>query len=214
MNLGQMKTALSRYAGVSTSDPLADWINAALVEFSEAYTWPFLDTIGNQDTLISDDVLTMPTDFFKLYSARVMVAGGVAVFHEQMKYVPYTTSEDEEPKANAVVMGEPYQYTLLGTDFMILYPIPEQVYTIRLTYRKMPVTLVGDSDVPGIPERYHYTIVEGAAVRALQAESEEERATVARGTFEDSIDRHITALGGRVQEGQFHQTRDVMGYGS
>lgn len=214
MNLGTMKTALRRYAGVDTTDPLVDWINAAMVEFCEAHPWAFLETIGNANTVVSDDVLALPADFFKINKARILAQGATTLFRSELKYVPYIQSEEEEPKASSLVSGEPYQFTLVGTDFMILYPLPDKIYTIRLYYRKMPVDLVADADVPGIPSRYHYTLVEGAAVRALQAESEEGRAETARGIFEDSIDRHITAIAGRRQEGQFHQTRDVMEYGS
>lgn len=212
MNLGTMKTALQRYAGVDATDPLVDWINAAMHEFVDAYPWPFLDIIGNANTAISDDVLPMPANFLKLSKARIVTKGATPLTRTKLKYIPYTQSEDEEPKA--IISGEPYQFTLVGTDFMILYPIPDAVYTVRLNYEKSPVDLAGDGDVPDIPVRYHYTLVEGAAVRALQAESEEDRAATTRGIFEDSIDRHITKLGGKRQDGEYNQVRDVMGYGS
>jgi hypothetical protein len=214
MNLGTMKTALRRMAGVDATDPLVDWINAAMTEFCEAYDWPFLDTIGNVNTVASNDELTLPTDFLKMRKARIVAQGATQYFRSPLKYIPYLQSEDEEPKSNAPVFGEPYQYTLVGTDFMILFPIPNLIYTVRINYDKFPVDLVADVDVPDIPSKYHYTLVEGAAVRALQAESEEDRAQTARSIFEDSIDRHITKLGGNRQAGEFHQTRDVMGYGS
>jgi hypothetical protein len=214
MNLGTIKTALRRMAGVDATDPLVDWINAAMVEFCEAYDWPFLETIGTANTVALNEQLVLPTNFMKLRKARVVAQGATSYFGAALRYIPQIQSEEEEPKSNALVFGEPYQYTLVGTDFMILYPVPNLVYTIRLDYEKFPVDLVADVDVPDIPSKYHYTLVEGAAVRALQAESEEDRAQVARSIFEDSIDRHITKLGGNRQAGEFHQTRDVMGYGS
>lgn len=213
MNLGAMKTALKRYAGVDATDPLVDWVNAALHEFEEAYDWPFMETVANQPTVAADAQLTLPSDFFKLAKAKVVIAAGASVARSALTYVPRLRFEDESTY-DPFTTGEPTHYTLIGMDQMLVWPIPDGVYTVRVFYQKSLVDLAADADVPGLPSRYHYTIVEGAAVRALQAESEEDRAETARGIFEDSIDRHITKLGGAKQAGEFQQTRDVMEYGS
>jgi hypothetical protein len=214
MNLGAIKTALRRYAGVDTTDPLVDWINAAMHEFEEAYDWPFMEGVANQPTVASNTQLTLPADFFKLAKAKVVVdRASASVARAALTYVPRIRFEDESTY-DPFTTGEPSHYTLIGMDQMFLWPIPDGVYTVRVFYEKGLADLASDSDIPGLPTRYHYTIVEGAAVRALQAESEEDRANTARGIFEDSIDRHITKLGGSRQSGDFQQTRDVMGYGS
>jgi hypothetical protein len=213
MNLGTIKTALRRYAGVDATDPLVDWINAALHEFEEAYDWPFMEGVANQPTVAANTQLTLPADFFKLAKAKVVTAAGANVARSALTYVPRLKFEDEST-FDPFSTGEPSYYTLIGMDQMFVWPTPDGVYSIRVFYQKALADLVNDGDVPAIPTRYHYTIVEGAAVRALQAESEEGRSDTARSVFEDSIDRHITKLGGTRQAGEYQQTRDVMGYGS
>lgn len=207
MNLGSMKTALKRYAGVSDDDPLTDWINAAMHEFAEAYPWPFLEELVqlNFNTVIDYSVVNFLS---KVISAKIQDDT------EPLKYIPmleFETSGYYDPTA----VGRPTHFTLYGDTFQV-WPKPDATYTVRVFYRTTVDDLVNDADSPDptIPTQYHYTIVEGAAVRALQAESEETRAETARGIFEDSIDRHITKLGGARQSGQFNQVRDVMGYGT
>lgn len=213
MNLGTMKTALIRYAGVDTTDPLVDWINAALHEFEDAYDWPFLEAVSTQNTVANNDTLAVPVDLLRITTAKITVAGGINVARRNLNYVPRVAYENSE-KYNNLTPGEPCEYTLVGNSTMILWPVPNAVYTVRFFYDKTLADLAIDANVPDMPSKYHYTIVEGAAVRALQAESEEERAQTARGIFEDSIDRHITKIGGRKQGGQLNTVTDAMGYGS
>lgn len=210
MNLGTMKTALRRYAGVDATDPLVDWINAALTEFVEAYPWPFLEVSTLAGCVAGSPGLSWAGDSFNSYKILTIRQ---TTEPTALTYMPIT--QFEEDISDQTVTGKPQLYTLVGNEGIFLWPVPDSSsYIYRIRYQLSVPDLAADIDEPQIPARYHYTIVEGAAVRALQAESEEERAASARSIFEDSIDRHITAIGGRKQEGSYNQVRDVMGYGS
>lgn len=215
MNLGTMKTALRRYAGVDATDPLVDWINAGLHEFQEAYPWPFLQSNVGANLAAGAFTIGPPGDFFRTEDVRLLPTGADPI---PLTYKPWGVVIEEGWRIrDATVKGVPQWFSIYweaGAPSLLVYPAADLTYSYIMNYEVNVPDLVNDADVPGVPSRYHYTIVEGAAVRALQAESEEDRAQTARQIFEDSIDRHITAIGGRRQSGQFNQVRDVMGYGS
>lgn len=211
MNLGTMKTALARIAGVDLTDPLTDWINAALHEFEDAYPWPFLENTYGGSFTPGTYALTVPTDFFRIETLRFTLANTSYIIP---KYKPWIQVNEENWKhSDANVRGKPQWYTLIGQNFIVVYPAADLTYGYAMSYTMMIPDLAGDADIPAIPAKYHYTVVKGAVVYALEGESEGE-AAIARTVFEDSIDRHITRIGGKRQEGSYGTTRDVMEYGT
>lgn len=214
MNLGTMKTALSRIAGVDSTDPLADWINAGMHEFEDAYDWPFLEGLTALTTTANSPTpVSVPTDLEKVIEIKVTVALGANVVRPALRYVPKIHMD--EGTFDPIAKGEPTYYTLLGNNSISFWPIPNGVYSATLYYQAFLPDLVGDSDTPvGVPTKYHYTIVRAAAMLALDAESEEDRAETARTVFEDRVERHISKLGGSKQSGSFNTVRDAMGYGT
>ncbi len=61
--------------------------------------------------------------------------------------------------------GVPRHWTIREGNFLV-YPKPDQAFTLNIRYKKIPTALSGDSDVPQIPERYKEMLVLGALVRA------------------------------------------------
>lgn len=214
MNLGTMKTALIRIAGVDSTDPLVDWINDAYHEVEDAYDWPFLVASTVVTTTIGNATLTgAPADLGKVIELTPFIASGMSVKRAALTYVSPIKFAEKYGYGGAYSTGEPLVYTL-SAGVVNLWPIPNQVYSLQLIYRKELVDLAADVDVPGFPTRMHYSIVRGASVPALQAESEEDRADSAQNSFENAIQRHISRYGGNKQSGQFETVRDVMGYGA
>lgn len=204
MNLGDMKTVLRRTAGVDASDPLTTWINASLHEFEDFHPWPFLEAMAQQPTVAGNDVLALPSDFWMPIKARIVDRSLPLEFMGRIQF--------EEEISDPTVQGIPEFFTLIGMDNMILYKVPDAVYTVRLIYRIAVPDLVNDTDVPAIPPKYHWTIVEGAMAKALQGESEEDRAREAQDRFQSAMSSAVTSLSGRVH-GDYSQVRDVMSYG-
>lgn len=54
--------------------------------------------------------------------------------------------------------GEPVGYQLAG-DALRVIPKPDKAYTVTLRYAYEPPPLVADTDVPLLPERYHYLLI-------------------------------------------------------
>lgn len=214
MNLGTMKAAVIRIAGVDLLDPLVDWINAGMHEFEDAYNWPFLEGLTTLTTAANNPApVSTPTDLEKVLEIRVTVALGANVVRPALKYVPKIRMD--EGSFDPTRKGEPTHYTLLGNNSISFWPIPDGVYSATLYYQAFLPDLVSDADTPvGVPTKYHYTIVRAAVMLALEAESEEDRAEIARGAFEDRVQRHIGRLGGSKQSGSFNTVRDAMGYGA
>lgn len=204
MNLGEMKTALKRF-GFDTSDPLATWLNASMHEFEDAAEWSFL---LKQTTIVGnagDSSLILPSDFFKTVSIRNSTDGN------KLKWVD--SRQFDADVFDFTVQDVPTTYTTLGQTIIRLYPVLDTTTTFVLTYESALLDMVNDTDVPGIPTRYHYSgIVQGAAAIALQAENEEERSTAARALFDSTVGRAILKFSGETLD-EFKTVRDVQEYG-
>lgn len=200
MNLGSMKTSLKRF-GFDDSDPLDSWINAALHDFEDANAWTFLETIFTGDTTPASDTLVGPTNLWKLHTARVVTES------QKLIYISRTVWEDQIVDPTAP--GLPTHFTMVGLDTILLWPVPDTVYSLRLSYTKSVPELIADVDIPDVPARYHFAIVQRAAAIALQAENNEDRATTAQNQYDSVVARaiqsssdHQTATLGQVQDTQ------------
>ena len=58
---------------------------------------------------------------------------------------------------NSSVIGFPIYYVVFNNQ-LYFYPIPDDTYTVRLYYYKKANQLVNTTDVPVLPERYHYLL--------------------------------------------------------
>lgn len=205
MNLGEIKTVLRRVAGLSTTDPLNDWVNAAMRDFETAHKWTFLETEASVNTTVGDSTPTMPADLFKIISAKIV---GDAL---PLTYIPRNAWNTRIP--DDTVSGKPEFFTVVGLSGMQLYKVPDAIYPIKLVYRKTLTTLVNDVDTPGIPTKYHYAIVEKASAIGLQAESEEERAVAAEDRYQTIVENAIVDSS-EHQEAEFAQVQDTQLYGT
>jgi hypothetical protein len=200
VNLGALKTAVKAY-GFSDDDPLLTWINAALHEFEEAYPWPFLDKVGTVVTVANLDTVALPADLFIAHKIRIPAEA------ETLIYVPRNQWEDEIE--DHTDLGIPSHYTLVGLTSMLLYPIPDAIYSIRVSYRRLIADLAADGDIPDIPTKYHYKIVYGAAAIGLKTEEDADaQAQSARSDFDSAIASAISDFTGR-QSGEFDSVRSV-----
>lgn len=206
MTLDQLKTALQR-VGFDASDPLTTWINAALHEFELAGEWNFLEDVVDVPVLPGDtdytvlDSISAPVS--KLLNARFITE------MEPLVYISRTWFD--EVGADPTITGIPTHYMLVGGDKMIFWPVPDTTLTMRTVVRKLVPDLASGSDVPAIPTRYHYGLVDGAAAKGLAAESNEERVSTHKDAFDNMIalaidDDQPKSSGART-------TKDVMRYG-
>lgn len=70
--------------------------------------------------------------------------------------------------------GPPTEVTFgRESGYMHLRPIPEKVYSLRVTYTGLPLPIEGESDVPAVPTTWHTYLPYGAALFALSGSEEE-----------------------------------------
>ena len=211
MILSGMRDALRRF-GFDPSDPLTVWLNAAMHEFVDAAPWPFLEqvqtitapTSGTEVSAISDGVERINS----VYLADPMSNDHKLSFWRWHKFLREISNPDST--------GKPEIWSVWGSRELHVYPVANGAYDLKVYYIGNVSDMSADDDEPGgglIPERWHYTIVQGAAAIALQAENEEERSATARALFESGISRGVAHYGLRHGD-EFEQVQDVMGYGS
>ena len=204
MNLGEMKTALQRF-GFDDSDPLDIWVNAALHDLETAANWTFLEAVYDSSTNAADDALVLPSDLELLHSIRVV---GYA---EKLKYMSRTMWEDQI--LDDTTPGVPTHYTMVGLQTVLLWPVPDAIYPVRIFYHRFLLDLAGDGDTPSVvPTKLHFAIVQRAASIALQAENNEDRAGSAQSQYQDAVAAAAVTLAGYHQTAEFGQVQDSQEY--
>lgn len=205
MNYLQMKTALKRF-GFDDDDPLLIWLNAGLHSVEQELNWPWLI----KTTALSvgtTGIVDLPPDFAKVVSLKVP---GKWKLNEIDRHYYDREIVDQ------TVQGIPESYVLLGmvTGMMTLklYPIPDVIYDLQLTYLTGLSDMVGtDLEIPNVPANLHWGIVLAAASIALQAENEEDRAQSAQAQYASWIGRAIAHYNKSTADSP-GQVVDTMGY--
>lgn len=204
MLISEQKTALKRY-GFDDNDPLLTWLKAAMYEVIRAYNWPWLYSSAQIVVAAGASALALPADAFRIQSIKDLTHPGIKLRSRER------TRFDREI-ADTTVTGKAQFYCLTGLTTVQLWPVLDSQTTFQVTYHRKVVEPVNDTDTMDIPLDLHYTVVHGAAAIALQAESEEERSSVAQNQFESAI---LAAIGQYApkDEDEPKQVVDVMGYG-
>jgi hypothetical protein len=71
-------------------------------------------------------------------------------------------------------LGSPQRYVALGADLIGLYQQPGAGAILTVTYARLPLSLVNDTDVPEIPAEYHPALVKYAIYRLRMVEGAQE----------------------------------------
>jgi hypothetical protein len=205
MLVSEGRTALKRF-GFDDNDPIISWLNEGMHQFEDAHDWPFLQLVTTVATAIGDSTLVLPGPLHKVQSIRDVTS------KNKLDYI--TVSEFERTISDPTVRGQPLQYTVTGTETVQFFPVTDLARSFRVVYQfeLTDMVLAPDAAMPG-PTRIHYPIVQGAAMIALQAENEEDRAVTAKTEFEAAIDRLWTKYSTQEMD-EPQQVTDVMGYGS
>lgn len=210
MILSEMETLLKRY-GFDERDPLLAWLNAAMHEIEDDFDWPWLES--NAETIkvaVGINSLALPATALKVIGIRDVTNLAKLEYWDRRKFM----REISEPAER----GQPQCYTLLNTNEVQLWPVPEQEFTYEVIFQGRTTDLANPTDEPTTqgnvwPVNAHFIIVERAAAIALQAENEEERAKSAMEQFEKSLERLRRKFGERELD-EPTAVEDVMGYGS
>lgn len=154
------------------------WINDAYARICEREAWPFLETTASGPAPLSVADLRAVVSVVDSTNAAVL-------FPED-----YRTLRDLDP--TLIATGVPQSWYLSSPTVLATYPTSTTALSVR--YIKVPAELSAGSDVPVIPTRFHYAIVEGAVAHAYRDSDNAEMAQNCDERFEAAIDRMADSL--------------------
>lgn len=159
---------------------LLGFINDAYYDLCSREAWPFMEKESDIPTVAGTATLALPSDYDAALSLVNLTTGTVLVPERRdvihKRYAAQLTT----------IQGEPSFYYPLGDSQVNMLPIPDSIYTLRLTYLCVPAAIaVGTS--PIMNTKYHRVLVIGALARANAMEDEEETAAMFSQQFDDRI---------------------------
>ena len=174
MNYLELCQAVAREMGVNepasttgqTGDALriVNWVKNAWLEVqASSAEWNFLwkrvsfeTTTGTkQYTPSTNDVNVWDTHYFTLYKT----ADGEST-ETALKVMPHYDFKREDVGTHE--NSRPTHVVLVPNGDILLYPTPDDAYTVQLAYWKHPVSLSANTDTPAIAEFLHGIIVDKA----------------------------------------------------
>lgn len=184
MNLEEMETALKRF-GFDSTDPLRTWLNAALHEVEESFDWPWLE--GKLEVIkmaAGSSTITLPANCLKIISIKDVPNQRKLKYYDIHRWM----REIQEPTE----VGYAEVYTLLNTNEIRIWRVLQEEVEFELIYQATTPDLLESASEPRTGERLwplstHYVIVRKAAIIALEAENEEERAEKQNKQYELSL---------------------------
>lgn len=126
--------------GFWSDEEITRWINEAnneLTEKAKVEAAPYTFT-----TTANTSNYSLPSDLYQIKLIKI----------NDNKIYPASVDV-----LNSSVIGFPIYYVVFNNQ-LYFYPIPDDTYTVRLYYYKKANQLVNTTDVPVLPERYHYLL--------------------------------------------------------
>lgn len=107
---------------------------------------------------------------------------------KQLSYDEYIDRYiDQEDETDATKGGPPkYIFRTQNNEFGVV-PLPDKAYQVDFEYFTFPVDLELYSDVPSVPERFKYVIVDGAMYYAYMFRDNLEMASVSQQKFDAGV---------------------------
>jgi hypothetical protein len=207
MNVAALKTIVRRY-GFDDSDPLLTWLNEGMRIVEDERRWTFREKTASvvMPALGSLERASIASDLAKIRWVRSYPTGFEDVklsFREPMWL------ETEFGETETDVSGG--TYWTWTNDSLFVFATPEVDLPLKVRYVSLKPELTSDSDVPGLPQPFHYCIALAAAMIALMAENEEDRA----GTAQQQLASRLDTLAANWAEREADMptgVSDVMGY--
>jgi hypothetical protein len=149
MDLLAMRNRLRTRIGSPTTTDVAnsvldEHLNDAYKEICDRYRFRRTRKQCYFPTVAGTDKYTNPTDALSVISVRDRTTPG------KLKKRDITWADAQGTKGSGVP-----EYYVLYSNYIELWPNPDGVYNIQLTYKYAPDSLVSDSDTPVIPSAWH-----------------------------------------------------------
>ena len=168
---------------------------------TSAFNWPFNHNTADE-VLVAGQVRyqappntkTIDYDTVRLVGDSALgVEGHKLVVLAYKEYVAkYIWQEDGGSEG-----GTPRRIVRTPDDNYLLYPYPDEAYTIRFDYYSKPMPLFKSDDTPAIPEIHRQVIADGATAYAYQFRGEMDQYQANWARFEAGITDMRTLLSNR-----------------
>ena len=166
------------------------WVQQAWIDVQTSKEdWLFLREPFEFNTVASQWEYTAAdaglTDFgnWKRDSFRASSVNNLYRDEQLLNYMDWTTYRNLYRYANMRnTLARPVVVSITPNKDLAFGSTPDQIYTINGEYYTQPVSLTADTDIPGIPARFHMIIVYRAMMYYAGYESAAE--VLARGDFE------------------------------
>lgn len=166
LSLTQMRALVRKGLGGLDSTDLADddvdlYLNMSLWELEDKFPFEEKECVVTTSTVDGQRSYGLPSDLDALRSVAIFDDNGQSVKLNRMSDHWY----DENYNTDTDEKGQPEKY-LRRRNGVILWPTPDDVYTLQLTmWRTVESLLSGLVETPGLPRNWHEIVVEGAIVR-------------------------------------------------
>ena len=165
---------------------------------TSAFNWPFnhgtytdLLVAGQTRYFIPPNAKSIDYDTFRLVGDPTLgVTGSKLVILAYKEYVTRFINQEDEVDKGAV----PRRIVRTPDNNFLLYPYPDQAYSIKYDYVYKPLPLVSPLDVPFIPEIHRQVIADGATAYSYQFRGELEQYEANWARFEAGITDMRTLL--------------------
>jgi hypothetical protein len=168
MTLTELKALVSYWVddlefGYFTETQLTAFLNNAQKEVQKMLLRAgenFYTKMVQTSTVTNQTDYVLPSDFLKVQRVELILAGSVP--NEQIQSLDMITMNQKD-----LIMEQTSSVPrafYLHRDRIVLCPIPDKVYTLRITYSYLVSDMTTGSSVPDVPTQYHEYIAVVAAL--------------------------------------------------
>ena len=183
-----------------------DAVNASIRYVNQSqFEWPF-NHVEQEDVLTTGttrygfptDMKTPDMDTFRI--KRDDTLGNDTRKLRIISYEEYLDKFIDQEYNDSSTLNDIPQYVFRApSNEYGLVPPPKEDYTLVYEYFRFPVDLVNATDVPNIPERFRYIIVDGAMYYAYLFRSNSQDAVLMQDKLEEGIKNMRTILINRTE---------------
>jgi hypothetical protein len=156
--------------------------------------WPFLKQTFTQVLTPGTRTYNLPSDASSVdwetfYLKKLVSENNNPQFLSAINFQHYTQVfrvMDDEGDTGSGISAPRYVYDTY-TDSFGVTPVPDKAYEIEYVYWKVPADLKNFNDIPIIPRRFDYVVLDGAMMIMMQFRSNEQSAAMHQARFENGV---------------------------